>query len=259
MSYNHPYFNHPYYKFIVEPRIMAYRQQEAENNPAPNALMPMPSEIIPAHEVDECRVRDDSIFGFRPNYRPDVLLTGHMIWEDPNSFFMDAVSKEFNPYNTVDGYTVDVDSRICKQMGAAPNVGGMIAATIMQPETSNILNDLKFNCAPVIIVNTENAGLRYVRKDPNSSMMYDIGPVTDMCIVGNKERPEGVYVPFNNARAMADAIAVLDNELASFEGIATVTEVIANEFKRLPSSTEEKHECTCGGNCKCNCHNDFDL
>ena len=58
---------------------------------------------------------------------------------------------------------------------------------------------------------------------------------------------------------MADAIVVLDNELASFKGIATVTEVIANEFKRLPSSTEEKHECTCGGNCKCNCHNDLDL
>lgn len=63
---------------------------------------------------------------------------------------------------------------------------------------------------PVAIINTEDAGFRYVNPNQNGSYT-DIGPVDHACIVGNVNRAEGLYVPLNNLKAMADGKAMLTN------------------------------------------------
>ena len=265
--YNHPYFNHPYYKCIVEPRSAAYAMHPDYNpdmdtsspTPAivpPSAPMPITPPIHPG-PIDQYGADTSAVFSFRPNYRPDVLIPNHTIWQNSDDLFMDIIAEEFVQYKRVDGYYVDVDSRICRHNTV--NNKGLIAADVLQSTEQTDADHLNFKCAPAIIVNTENAGFRYVRKDPNGNVLYDIGPVTDACIVGNIDRPEGLYVPFGNARAMADAIIILDNRLAKFEGIAGVSELVANEIIAKPKQLPESHECKCGGNCKCTNPDDFDL
>lgn len=257
--YNHPYFGHPYYLSIVEHSAECCKTEPTTNTGSVMCNAPVPNNFKPdqramnEYQVNHTIFRDDaSPFGFRPNYRPDVIIPDHTVWENNNDAFMECIANEFRYYNPANGYKVDVDSRIT--VGQSKYARGMLMANAMQ-SAEEIDGIPQFNMAPVIIVNTENAGLRYVRKDPDSDLMYDIGPVNDACIIGNYTRPEGIYVPFSNARAMADAAIMLGNELKCFQGVASVTEAIENTLveRHTPSAPfeAEVHECECGGNCKC--------
>lgn len=201
-------------------------------------------------------------------YTPRVISTVPM-WKE----FKDRMIKDKNdlfatnfvsPYN---GYYVD------DEFGTIRNIsddnkshGGILAATIMDVDPDAIVHT-----APATIINTEDAGLRYVQCSKDGSMM-DMGPVESVCLVGNHNRPEGIYVPIYNTKAVADSIVILqeyfdqvtkdDVDIPPYEDAAMEAFVAPEvDFKYIapPAELTEHHEhdnshngnCKCGGNCKC--------
>ena len=102
------------------------------------------------------------------------------------------------------------------------------------------------------IINTEDCGLRHVHMNEHG-FAVDLGPVENTCIIGNIDRPEGVYVPMCNTRAIADGIVFLNKVME--ESIENNADLVDTKAKALPSAPfeDEHHECACacGGKCKC--------
>ena len=72
----------------------------------------------------------------------------------------------------------------------------------------------------VNILPTDDAGMRYV--SVINGVAYDNGPVIDACFVGTPARCEGMYVPFNNQRAINDAITLLNSLSENNNGVKKI-------------------------------------
>lgn len=114
-----------------------------------------------------------------------------------------------------DGYYVD-GVKITNYDGKHIPCGGVIAAIALQKDDPDAKNP-KAITAHTNIVNTENAGMRYVRINSDGTCC-DLGPVIDTCFIGNSTRPEGLYVPLANIEAVDDATRILTGHYKNTEG-----------------------------------------
>lgn len=141
------------------------------------------------------------------HYIPKVVDHRNPVWIEDES----AMLKVVNSFRAVelcdnDGYTVDNHGFIVNYDGVANIYDGIIHAMVIAPDKNGDVN-----MADVQIINTENAGFRYVTgKNEN---MVDAGPVQNVCVVGNRERPEGIYIPTSNLKAVADGIVLMNRFL----------------------------------------------
>lgn len=198
------------------------------------------------------------------NYTPRVISTTPM-WKEFKDRMItdknDLFSTNFvSPYN---GYYVDNEFGIIRNISDDnKSHGGILAATIMDVDSNAVVHT-----APATIVNTEDAGLRYVQCSKDGSMM-DIGPVESACLIGNHDRPEGIYVPIYNTKAVADSVVILqeyleqvtkdDMDIPPYEDAVMAAFVTPEgDFKYIAPPAElseqytHKHDSSCGGNCKC--------
>ena len=131
-----------------------------------------------------------------------------------------------------DGYTVDNHGFIVNYDGVANIYDGIIHAMVITPDKNGDVN-----MADVQIINTENAGFRYVTgKNEN---MVDAGPVQNVCVVGNRERPEGIYIPTSNLKAVADGIVLMNRFLNN--NVAEVGCIPTNNPKPLAEQNPVKN------------------
>lgn len=235
--YKHPYFDHPYFTSI-------------RNDDHPNDAIPTfeqdPNK--PAFITKFPAIKDHSISG---KYVPTVVdpMLSNPIWMQGDPYLCEAIAGRFNHMIPSAGYTVDIDGRICCNNFDAANVNGFICAQAIQLHDDGIIG------YPTYVVNTADAGLRMVVLNEEGKCPMDNGPVEDMMIFGNEKRPEGIYVPFCNAKAMADAVFLITSDLSNYEH-QLISDLNDAASKRIP----EAHKCKCGGNCKCKHeHDDFDL
>lgn len=238
----HPYFDHPYFNSIGSNMNQEIVTMSHPNIPVMKNHTSIPE--IPAdpykYPVNFPAMSDHSIAG---RYTPSVVdhMLSNPTWIEADPYLSEAIARNFNFMNKLDGYHIDIDSRIVHDPAAVFN-GYMCAQAFQLGQEAPITY-------PTYIVNTKDAGLRMVTFAPDGFPM-DNGPVEDVMIVGNETRPEGIYVPFCNAKAMADAAFLLGKELEHYEN--NLIETLNNEVKSLPEATsEEVYVCKCGGNCKC--------
>lgn len=111
-----------------------------------------------------------------------------------------------------DGYYVD-GVNITNYDGKRTPCGGVITAIALQKDDPDVKNP-KAVTAHTNIINTENAGMRYVRINSDGTCC-DLGPVIDTCFIGNGTRPEGLYVPLANIEAVDDATRILTGHYKS--------------------------------------------
>lgn len=183
------------------------------------------------------------------HYQPKVAPVSHPMWNE-NTYFINTLEKMFrvNGYDPINGYSIDSDGLIYAPTTGEEATAGVISAMAIGVDTTK--NDDRLTTGSTHIINTEDYGLRYVCPTKDGRML-DLGPVEHACIVGNNTRPEGIYVPICNTKAMADGITMLkeffnkatedDRDLIPFE-----------DCEKLPAPDYNKHEhkCSCGGNCK---------
>ena len=224
---NHPYFKHPY--FTNRTPINHY-----EANP------PIESENSISTPYS------DEVMHYTPKV-VDGMLT-NPVWNETSPNHCEVISGLFNKMHPIDGYRVDKDCKIVSDPSSIYN-GYISAMGVVIGADGN-------KTYPTHIVNTEDAGLRMVSFDAGGYDPLDIGPVEDVMIIGNHARPEGIYVPLCNMKAIADAAVVIDKELKKYEQSLNDNMLAANDTKLI----EEAHECKCGGNCQCGgnckCHHD---
>ena len=138
-----------------------------------------------------------------PDYIPMVVNTDRPTWID-DAETVAVIANKFKAIkmNEFDGYHVNDCGVVVSERGDDYNHAGIIHGMIVDLDGDNgSLNRVQ-------LVNTENAGFRYVTNQNGN--MTDMGPVHNVCIVGNYERPEGLYVPLYNLNAIDDAITILD-------------------------------------------------
>lgn len=217
---NHPYFKHPYF-----------------TNRTP---------FINCNETDTATENENAITvpctkSVANNYVPVVVddMLRNPVWNDADPNHCEIIAGFFNRMSSADGYRVGKDSKIVSGPSAIYN-GYISAKGLVLGDNGNIMY-------PTYIVNTEDAGLRMVSFDKNGYDPLDMGPVEDMMLVGNDARPEGLYVPLCNMKAVADAAVVIGRELERYEQGIINEELQSNITKML----NESHECKCGGNCQC--------
>ena len=173
-------YNHPYFKEIIRA-----------------------NETLSSHDVPQpaCPIVPNS------HYIPKVVDHRNPVWIEDESAMLEVI----NSFRAVklcdnDGYTVDNHGFIVNYDGEANIYDGIIHAMVIAPDKNGDVN-----MADVQIINTENAGFRYVTgKNEN---MVDAGPVQNVCVVGNRERPEGIYIPTSNLKAVADGIVLMNRFL----------------------------------------------
>lgn len=139
-------------------------------------------------------------------YVPEVVHPNRPTWID-NSESIPMLKQLFERqcYDKSEGFTVN-DSQYVTPNGE--NAGIIAAAAMYSDENGKI--DYSF----ANIVNTENAGLRYVHCC-ESGKLIDLGPVDHACFIGNNERPEGLYIPMHNMKAMYDGADLLSDMIVT--------------------------------------------
>lgn len=90
----------------------------------------------------------------------------------------------------------------------------------------------KGNYACCTIVNTINKGFRYAAVDKNGNTI-DLGPVIAPCIIGNVNRPEGIYIPVSSREAMTEGINYAINMVYAYDDM--------RNSKRIDSSNKDKN------------------
>ena len=227
----HPYFKHPYFT-----NGMTVNGHGASPINCENAI------AVPCNNMES-------------HYSPAVVdsMLKEPVWTNTSPERCEIVAGFFNRMNAMDGYRVGENCNKIVTNHASMYNGYISAMGVVIGDNGN-------TAYPTYIVNTENAGLRMVSFDENGYDPMDIGPVEDMMIIGNDARPEGIYVPLCNMKAVADAAVVIGKELKRYEETIIANELKANVTKLI----EEAHECKCGGDCKCGgscsgnckCHHD---
>lgn len=132
---------------------------------------------------------------------------------------------EFVEYTENDGCFVGACGRVMQSLRHKDNpvMGNVIHSMRVIPMDDNWKH---VGIVKAQIVNTQNAGFRYVAKNEEGGL-DDVGPVEDTCIIGNYKRPEALFVPLSNLRAVADAVHFL-------EGYMDVSE---EEYRNNPGIT----------------------
>lgn len=182
-------------------------------------------------------------------YHPRMAPLAHPMWNE-NTSFIRTLNKMFEVscYNPCNGYHVDSSGLIYDPATSEEASAGVISAVAIGVDTTKDSDRMITSCTHV--VNTEDYGLRYVCHTKDGKML-DLGPVEHACIIGNNDRPEGVYVPMCNTKAMADGITMLKE----FFKVATEDNKDLPPFEddeELPAPDyHHDHKCICGGNCKC--------
>lgn len=161
-------------------------------------------------------VQEDKTFSVRVNEKPhpygvkpvtpvEVLNLSDPKWIESPSL-IEELKKSYGSavYEPCDGYYTEGGGRV--RSSDTSLAAGVISAIAVNYDTENE----KVNTAPAHIVNTENGGFRYVHCTQDGKM-YDIGPVINTCFVGNLERPEGIYIPLANTKAIADGLDMIQN------------------------------------------------
>lgn len=143
-----------------------------------------------------------------PAYIPKMACVSKPMWMQ-NAYRTEFLNSMFSHdcYSRDRGNYIDSTGHVCDDAGDARS--GIIRGMAISIDTDNH-NTLKVGS--VNIINTEDAGLRYVHCSKYGTTI-DIGPVEHVCVVGNDERPEGIYVPICNTKAMADSIILIDKFL----------------------------------------------
>lgn len=188
-----------------------------------------------------------------PGYEPRMVNLQAPRWFNNQNFVRNigSITKHTGYVSANDGYRIDGDGYIYQPSTDKDANGGVIAAMAIATEIENPHNMIT---GRTHIINTEDAGFRHIHINNDGSVM-DIGPVESACIFGNIDRPEGIYVPLCNTRAMVDAAVLLDAVIKqSIENDSDIP-LVENEssLEDLPVAPfeEDHHKCTCGGNCKC--------
>lgn len=205
------------------------------------------------------QVHPNMIVDTYPGYNPRLAEPETPRWFNNQEFVMNigALTRETGYNSAKDGYRIGEDGYIYQPSTDNDANGGVIAAMAIASE-KEYPHDIIIGRTHII--NTEDAGLRHVHINKDGSVM-DIGPVESACIVGNIDRPEGIYIPMCNTRAMVDGAVLLDNLIhTSMENDTDVnpnefaSTFIVDEIASLPAAPFEEghhHECSCGGECKC--------
>lgn len=221
--------NHPY--VVATPMAPNPENFGTLNFPVPTATTVTPEPIYPV-------------------YQPRVAAPiGHSMWNE-NTSFINTLSKMFNVscYNPSSGYRIDSAGLVYNPATSEEAATGVISAVAAGIDTTK--SDDRLITTGTHIINTEDYGLRYVCPTKEGRML-DLGPVEHTCIIGNNNRPEGVYVPLCNTKAMADGITILKD----FFDVATEGDKDLLPFEdadELPAPDyHHEHKCKCGGNCKC--------
>lgn len=190
------------------------------------------------------------------HYTPKVVSMRDPKWL-PNDHIVEMLNHAHKDdhYSVSEGYVVDKSGLIYHPMTDTDAHGGIIAAMAFARD-----DDDNATYAFTHIMNTENAGLRYVVCPADEANMHDLGPVENVCFIGNQDRAEGLYIPLCNTRAIADGINCLENiledatkndaDLVPFEDDIpfTMEPPTTIEMPALPTnSTKKNHKCTCGG------------
>ena len=155
----------------------------------------------------ECIPTHQSIYPTRPanGYIPIVVDAKNPNWIEDESTMLDIVNK-FKPVKITeeDGYIVDDYGFITSRYGDISSVyDGIIHAMVITPDDDGAM------LAHTQIMNTENGGFRHVTNVNGN--MADSGPVQNVCLVGNYDRPEGLYIPLCNLKAVADGVVLLES------------------------------------------------
>ena len=138
-------------------------------------------------------------------YRPRVVDMHNPRWiENANkiSFLEEMFKRDF--YNSKNSYNTNNEGTIEASCHSQSN--GVLRAAPFVIDTEN--GD-RMDYAFANIINTENAGLRYVHFTESGNKL-DMGPVDHPCFIGNEQRAEGLYIPLSNTKAIADGILILD-------------------------------------------------
>ena len=180
-------------------------------------------------------------------YTPIILDPSKPRWIKNNSV-IEKLDKMFmhHGYDMNNGYRIDTYGEVVDQNFS--NAGVISAAAIAYDEDNGA-----FDSSFAHIVNTEDAGLRYVHCC-ESGKMLDLGPVEHTCFLGNCERAEGIYIPLSNTKAMIDGVQILE------EIINDVLDDKKNDHSRHIKTDEnpsiEGNFSEYTGNCSnCSCHN----
>lgn len=176
-----------------------------------------------------------------PMYQPRMVDPKNPKWNNDDTILNKLnFAFEDNSYSSDFGYKIDGIGQVYDEYENLHAGPGVITALSIVSDGNNV------DAVPAHIVNTEDAGLRYVRFC-NDGTVADLGPVEQTCLIGNVERAEGLYVPMCNTKSMADAAHLL--------GVMIKESTMNN--RDLPSIEEctvndtHDHECSCGGSCKC--------
>lgn len=181
--------------------------------PAPTAPTPVPVTISEYHPFDpdemiqHCKNTHDNqcmkeipSSGISTEFGSSIIDQINPSWMDNDDYLRDlhvchqAIAKE-------DGYFLSNNRRI-QAFNPESRTKGIMHAIPFSVDTEN----RKVNSATAGIVCTENGGIRYV--DCKDNVVIDHGPVTEACIVGNYDNAYGIYIPFNNTKAMRDGLAL---------------------------------------------------
>lgn len=245
--------NYPYYNQMSTPKTP--NQSITVQNPTPFSPVP-----------------------FQSFYHPRVANVAQPRWmaNENKTFFLSEMFVR-DTYNRGMGYNIDDYGCIYHPNTGDDACGGIISAEAIGSYQDEAGND-KVRVGPTHIVNTEDYGLRYVQYTERGEVL-DLGPVEHTCILGNIDRPEGIYIPTCNTKAMADGIHLL-NEMFKIatennDDLPIVKDVenykngdipremrdcydrVALETAALNKAAaldakDDYHKCTCGSNCKCN-------
>lgn len=168
-------------------------------------------------------------FAKLPENQYEYFSPTRPVWIEDESV-LDILETSFNvtEYSPKMGHFVTGNGGIINaRSGSAP---GVISAMALDYDANND----KMRAAPAYIVNTENFGLCYtgITKD---GVMVDLGPVINTCIVGNVVKPEGIYIPLGNTKAMADGLHIIqremDRRIESGKGMKSCFELSETENK----------------------------
>lgn len=98
--------------------------------------------------------------------------------------------------------------------------------------------------AACAIVNTLNEGFVYATVNEKNEMEA-IGPVVTPCIIGNSQKPHGIYIPMNNRTALETGIGVALDYLNAINGIsdASVDGTLAEKIEDADRMIESNRKC----------------
>ena len=145
-------------------------------------------------------------------YKPRSTTPWSPRWINNQDFVDNLANFKSNEFYNPNTYGYHVDGIGYLHNDADPTCearGGAIAAVAIASDVEDPNNII---ASKTILMNTEDYGLRHVIFTDN--FVKDFGPVESTCIIGNIDRPEGVYVPMCNTRAMADGIILLEQLLS---------------------------------------------